>query len=780
MNLDRDHDPDRLVGAWLDEGPRTFSPRLLDRTLAEIHETPQRRQRPLPWSPPRMNLTFFTGLAGAAVVAVLFAAGAFLPWLPSTFFGPGGSPTPSPALTPGPRPTLEPSAAPVAPTFLAGDVPFVGTTWQLVGWLDPARGPGDPSFISPSGDRPATIRFERGHQFGAHTGCHAVGGSWDAQPRTGRTFPADLQLEGAIRANACPESLGSQDRAIRDDLDRAGALQLTREGYQTLASGLTDADLDPTLLAHYQINPDLVRLVVRDQSGEGTLVYAPVVPDVSTLTGRTWGIAGYRTDAGLVDAGDADAITVRFDDDGTFTAADGCGTLAGVWGAPVVVDGPPIAGETDVDVVNQWCLDGRSQDVLRVLQDLELRNGVVQTSDLRSVLDGEAAPDALVSRVAERGDALVLRDPDDLVALVLVPSERLPSPPPSAEPSLEPLAFARGEVVPDDTTWVVMGYLAEPDGPDAPLIYRAVSDGIQPWIRFDGSGWTTGDTGCDRFVARPSEDGAPRAMIGIIDQSSPATCDAAQTRVAMRVMRLLEQAVSEDHAEQVLVPADLEPRQLQIEAALQAHFDATPGLDRLGLRDSDGIPLLVLAPIDGGLPGEPGSDPSLDPAPQSEVLTRIAFDRAGLSDGPWQVIGRRDGSGRLRLASPTQPAIIALGSSGAISGSTGCESITGSWQTTGGPDETRWQPAQVTMERGASSTDGCTVAQADALATMVGLPIGGLRLAAETVESLRVQPDFPTMDPWLWAWLAATPNLPMLTLTDAAGVPQLILAPIQG
>src|SRR5690606_23318809 len=110
---------------------------------------------------------------------------------------------------------------------------------------------------------------------------------------------------------------------------------------------------------------------VRDQSGEGSLIYAPVVPDVSSLTGRTWGIAGYRTEAGLVDAGDADAVTVRFDDDGTFTAADGCGTLGGVWGEAVVADGPPIAGETDVDVQNQWCLDGRSQDVLRVLQDLE-------------------------------------------------------------------------------------------------------------------------------------------------------------------------------------------------------------------------------------------------------------------------------------------------------------------------------------------------------------------------------------------------------------------------
>jgi heat shock protein HslJ len=673
-----------------------------------------------------------------------------------------------------------PSASPTTPpTFVAGDVPLQGTTWQLVGRIDDGRADGDPAYISPVGDRPATLRFDRNGTFGGHTGCHAIGGSWDATPRNERTFPADLQLEGALRANACAVPLDAQDVGVRGDLDGSGAMQLTRESYQTLASGLTEADLDPPLLAHFQASPDLLRLIVRDQSGEGSLIYAPVVPDVSSLTGRTWGIAGYRTEAGLVDAGDADAVTVRFDDDGTFTAADGCGTLGGVWGEAVVADGPPIAGETDVDVQNQWCLDGRSQDVLRVLQDLELRNGVARTADLRAVVDGESVPDGLVSRIAERGEALVLRDPDDRPALVLVPSERSPSPSPSAAPSAEPLAFHGGDQVPDDTTWVVMGYLAQPTGPDEALLYRAVGDGLRPWVRFDGTGWSTGDTGCDRFVARRSRDGGPSDLIDIIDLSST-DCGIAQARVAMRVMDLLEQASWTDRTSQVLEPAEVEPRQMQVEAALQAHFDATPGLQRMALRDSDGIPLLMLAPIDGGLPGVPGSDPAVDPAPQSSAFVRIAFDRAGLGDGPWQVIGRRDASGRLRLASPTEPAIIALGDGGAISGSTGCDLVTGAWQTTGDPDETGWRPAQVTMERGSPSTDTCTSVQADELATMLELPIGGLRLAAETIEAMRVQPDFPTMDPWLWAWLAANPNLPMLTLTDAAGVPQLILAPIDG
>jgi hypothetical protein len=454
MNLDRDHDPDRLVEAWLDEGPRTFSPRLLDRTLGEIHGTRQQRQRPLPWSPSRMNLTFLSGLAGAAVLAVLFAASAFLPWLPSTFFGPAGSPTPSPAPSPvptlAPTPTFAPTptpdastspqASPVAPTFLAGDVPFEGTTWQLVGRIDDARGEGDPSYISPVGDRPAFIRFDADGTLRGDTGCRAIAGSWDATPRIRRTFPADIRLGNVSRAFACVDPLGAQDVGVQADLDGAGALQLTTEGYQTLASGLTDADLDPRLLAHFNEHPALVRLIVRDQSGEGSLIYAPVAPDVSALLGRTWGIAGDRTDAGLIGTGDVDAVTVRFDDDGTFTAADPCGTLGGAWGKAGVTDGPPIAGETAVDLERGWCRDDRSQGVLRVLPDLQLGDGVIRAAG-PSARD-DAWPDDVQQSFDDRGGGLLLHDADGRVAALLVPSERLPSPPPEASaPSMELLAL---------------------------------------------------------------------------------------------------------------------------------------------------------------------------------------------------------------------------------------------------------------------------------------------------------------------------------------------------
>ena len=151
-----------------------------------------------------MNLTFFTGLAGAAVVAVLFAAGAFLPWLPSTFFGPGGSPTPSPApslrVPASPDASAVPSAIPAAPTFLTGDVPFEGTDWLLVGRIDGARGDGDPVFVSPVRGAAAGLRFEAGAVDGTD-GCHGLVGTYDADPRGGRLrHPTPGRLRPSSRA----------------------------------------------------------------------------------------------------------------------------------------------------------------------------------------------------------------------------------------------------------------------------------------------------------------------------------------------------------------------------------------------------------------------------------------------------------------------------------------------------------------------------------------------------------------------------------------------------
>jgi hypothetical protein len=284
MTLDRD--PDRLVETWLDEGPRSFSPRLLDRTLADIHSTPQRRHRWMPWRPPTMNLTLKTGLAGALVLALVLGTGSLLPWLPRLAVGPVASPSPSPVTSPAPSgsPSPSPSPAPVpAPSFVSGPVPLVGPTWLLVGILDDGRAEGDPDYISAVPGAPATLRFTTEGTLSGTTGCNPLTGTYDAQPKGEKTVPADLVLD-PIDAVGCVEPLGTQDQALVDDLDGAGAIQLTNGGYDELASSMTDADLDPTLLDHYRQHPNLTRLIIRDQSGEGSAIYAPIHPDGSAAS----------------------------------------------------------------------------------------------------------------------------------------------------------------------------------------------------------------------------------------------------------------------------------------------------------------------------------------------------------------------------------------------------------------------------------------------------------------------------------------------------------------
>src|SRR5688572_8428967 len=90
-----DHDPDRRIHDWLDEGPRSFSPRLLDRTLADIHASPQQRHRLVPWRFPTMSLPMKTFLTAGLVLALAAGTGGLLPLLPQLTDGPAASPSPS-------------------------------------------------------------------------------------------------------------------------------------------------------------------------------------------------------------------------------------------------------------------------------------------------------------------------------------------------------------------------------------------------------------------------------------------------------------------------------------------------------------------------------------------------------------------------------------------------------------------------------------------------------------------------------------------------------------
>jgi hypothetical protein len=95
-------DPDRLIRAFLAEGPTDLPDRTYDAVRAEIDRT---RQRAVlgPWREPRMNTIARFVIAAAAVVVVAVVGINLLPGSG----GAGASPTPSPS----PAPTLSPSPA---------------------------------------------------------------------------------------------------------------------------------------------------------------------------------------------------------------------------------------------------------------------------------------------------------------------------------------------------------------------------------------------------------------------------------------------------------------------------------------------------------------------------------------------------------------------------------------------------------------------------------------------------------------------------------------------
>jgi hypothetical protein len=111
-------DPERLIRAFLDEGPTDLSDRTYDAIRSHIDRT---RQRVVvgPWREPRMSNLARITIAAAAVLAIAVIGYNFLPGSD----GPGATrPSPSPSPTATPAPTRTP--APTGPfALLSGPVP---------------------------------------------------------------------------------------------------------------------------------------------------------------------------------------------------------------------------------------------------------------------------------------------------------------------------------------------------------------------------------------------------------------------------------------------------------------------------------------------------------------------------------------------------------------------------------------------------------------------------------------------------------------------------------
>ena len=606
-----DHDPDRLIGTWLDEGPRSFAPSLLDRTLADIHASPQQRRRPAPWIPFTISLTFKAGLAGALVLALLLGTRALLPWFPSLVTGPTASPTPATSPTASGSPESIPSPAPTPdPVFVSGPPPLVGTTWQLVGRIDPDRTATSPAYVSARPGEPALLRFDRGGGFVGTTGCRTIGGGYDAEPTGSRTVPLDLTV-GDLRTFSCVAPIDSQDGGVLAALDGAGGLQLTTEPYGTLAGGLTESDLDSTLLGHFQAWPDLTRLIIRDQSGEGTLIYASVQPDLAGLISSDWGIAGYLAGSVIVPATDGEP-RIRFLEDGTFVADDGCGTQGGTWGVPALPDGAPVPGDVDVDISRDP--DGCGQDpqpaaIHALLQQLDLGWGATRGTGALTLPRLTEVSDALMARfVASPGTRwLLLYDADRRVALVLTQVVVTGTLPVDPSPSPAPIAFQAGEPPIAGTNWLVVGYQARQADPAATGIptYLATVPGTRPFVRFSGDGSVIGSFGgCTDFVAEalPVPGGGRQPpTFRVTDTAEYGDCSDADARQGLLLQTLFERASSLELADagfKVLAEGIMPDH---VATVLREHFDAWPGSRHLILADDTGTAMIVLAPVDGAL-----------------------------------------------------------------------------------------------------------------------------------------------------------------------------------
>ncbi len=122
-------DPDRLIRAYLEDGPTELPDRSYDEVRSQIDHTRQRVAIGR-WTEPRMNNFARFAIAVAAVLVVAVIGITLLP----NQGGIGGVPTPTPS--PSPSPTASPAAFPGAGPLAAGrytDTPFLGNDASMCG-----------------------------------------------------------------------------------------------------------------------------------------------------------------------------------------------------------------------------------------------------------------------------------------------------------------------------------------------------------------------------------------------------------------------------------------------------------------------------------------------------------------------------------------------------------------------------------------------------------------------------------------------------------------------
>ena len=136
--MTRPRDPDRLVRAFLDDGPALLPDRVLESVQGEVHRTPQRAR----WGLRRTQPMSRTAYAAAAVIAVVAIAGLAL-WM--------GQPNGVPAVGTTPSPSAAHRPSPTPPGSMPVGVQAAGTI--MFGRLDASTNKSSLLAVSPDGQR---------------------------------------------------------------------------------------------------------------------------------------------------------------------------------------------------------------------------------------------------------------------------------------------------------------------------------------------------------------------------------------------------------------------------------------------------------------------------------------------------------------------------------------------------------------------------------------------------------------------------------------------------
>ncbi len=351
--MNQQRDPERLIHAFLTEGPTELADQVFDAVRDTIE---QKRQRVVigPWRLPTMNKIVPIGL-GAVAVVVVFVVGTQILGSPASS-GVGGAPSATPSPTPSPTP--EPSVATPSPSVATG-LP-VGSSFVLIndggvrgtvtvpasGWsgdggimtkddsgADPPRGAGMITFTGPL------------HVFGDP--CRWSTTKPGTPAKTVDELVTALSAQASRNASAPVDITvgGYAGKSITLHVPDDAAFSQCDQGYfggPPASSGSGGAA---------SASPPIGGTVTFQMDGAHATTTVDAVADGASVSGTAVSTLGSGTHTVDVECAARDGDTWAFG--GTIKETTVVGEPAGAWSAVVVRDGSP-------QKVGIWLSDGKA------------------------------------------------------------------------------------------------------------------------------------------------------------------------------------------------------------------------------------------------------------------------------------------------------------------------------------------------------------------------------------------------------------------------------------